>query len=193
MSKGAPYVDKLWTALAVDLHPRPRPSLRPVRFDHGRRWSPSIAVPMIHRANPGAVEQCPAAPILQHQISPSYWPCWVVHTGGVRHPGCSRSIGGRSTAARRGLCGTRPKDADRHDVDQPDQLGAAGPGVRPRVPVRDSPAPDDRDLERAAPGATRMFVILPSCRDGSAHGRSCSTRPSASSTSSGRALLGLQR
>jgi hypothetical protein len=50
---------------------------------------------------------------------------------------------------------------------------------------------NEADVRPRAP--TRMFVIPPSCRDGSADGRSCSTRPLVSRTSSGRALLGLQR
>src|SRR5215204_605595 len=37
-----------------------------------------------------------------------------------------------------------------NDVDQPDQLRAAGPGIRPRVLMRDVPAPDNGDPERAA-------------------------------------------
>jgi hypothetical protein len=104
-AKGGPYVDKLWTALAVDLRPRPRPSLPPVRFDHGRDGHRHRR-PDDPSGQPGAAEQGPAAPRPQHQPHRATGRAGWCNAGRLGHPGCSRSIGGRSTADRRSLCGT---------------------------------------------------------------------------------------
>jgi hypothetical protein len=109
--KVAPYVDKLWTALAVDLRPRPRPSLPPVRFDHGRDGHRHRR-PDDPSGQPGAAEQGPAAPRLQHQPHRATGRAGWCNAGRLRHPGCSRSIGGGRPPLDEASAGRRAEDAD---------------------------------------------------------------------------------
>ena len=84
---------------AQTLRPRPRPSLTSSSVDHGREVT-VIAVPMIYRAT-GSRQQGPALQDFSTNLAVLLAILGGATLGAYAIRGCSRSIGGRSTAARR--------------------------------------------------------------------------------------------
>jgi hypothetical protein len=76
---------------AQTLRPRPRPSLPPVRFDHGRNGHRDCR-PDDLSGQPGAAKQGPVAPRFQHQSHCATRRAGWCDAGRIRHPGCSRSL-----------------------------------------------------------------------------------------------------